>query len=70
MLNNGFFVTSRPEGGRGSVCFAPEHGREILIGGEGVFCCLTMGPGGGGGGTKDPVKIVANIFISFIGTTA
>lgn len=27
-----------------------------------------MGPGGGGGqGTKDPVKIVANIFISFIG---
>ena len=27
-----------------------------------------MGPGGaGGGGTRDPVKIVANIFISFIG---
>ena len=35
--------------------------------GEGGFCCLTMGPGGGGGGTRDPVKIVANIFISFIG---
>ena len=28
---------------------------------------MTMGPGGGGGGTRDPVKIVANIFISFIG---
>jgi len=26
-----------------------------------------MGPGGGSPGTKDPVKIVANIFISFIG---